>query len=133
MTDSVARKCDARLSRAPVRTPTVAVLQVKSGIPIPPGEGGGSRTRCVRITGARAVAGDGRGGGGSAAAFGAAVGGGAEVVAAGGAVAAALASAGAHGARQPDGGEDGGRAKVEAELGSAPLHALFTAQDLLAL
>ena len=32
-----------------------------------------------------------------------------------------------------DRGEDDGRAKVEAELGGAPLHALFTAQELLAL
>ena len=29
--------------------------------------------------------------------------------------------------------EDDGRAKVEAEMGGAPLHALFTAQELLAL
>jgi orotate phosphoribosyltransferase len=29
--------------------------------------------------------------------------------------------------------EDGGREKVEAELGGAPLHALFTAKELLAL
>jgi orotate phosphoribosyltransferase len=29
--------------------------------------------------------------------------------------------------------EDGGREKVEAELDGAPLHALFTAQELLAL
>jgi len=29
--------------------------------------------------------------------------------------------------------EDGGREKVEAELGAAPLHALFTARELLAL
>ena len=29
--------------------------------------------------------------------------------------------------------EDEGRAKVEAELGGAPLHALFTARELLAL
>ncbi len=32
-----------------------------------------------------------------------------------------------------DRGEDDGRAKVEAELAGAPLHALFTAQELLAL
>ena len=29
--------------------------------------------------------------------------------------------------------EDDGRAKVEAELGDVPLHALFTAKELLAL
>jgi len=62
-----------------------------------------------------------------------------DVLTSGGSVLTALERARAAGAEVVaalvvvDREEDGGRAAVEAELGGAPLHALFTAQELLAL